>query len=365
MILEVFSATREMDKGQWTVNKLYRIYTEQWLKTEAAKADSILRWSEKATLLQEVAWHTYHALSQHVTITYDELAVFIQTIKSRYSDKTDAQLVDDLCFRTLLCVSEGENYTFLHKSFQEYYMARYVFECMRSRGQQASSWEKIEQAPSTSLQFDIALFLKQMLKESTPVEKELITTNLVNVYQRNCTEDQLSLTIRQQASHYLTSLGSLRAIQFLERLCGEEPNKWVQRGILVGLALYCGRSDMLDRYIQFVRTDHEAEVINLGYHLVYYGDLPPESDYYIQGIEQCEKTVAALFRHLKDKHYQIGWSLDILTLTMLLERQGMSILRESQKDFLNAFFQKDHSDLGKMFQQEKEHLKAILEGAME
>jgi hypothetical protein len=133
---------------------------------------------------------------------------------------------------------------------------------------------------------------------------------------------------------------------------------------MVGLALYCKRRDMMDRYIQIVLTDFEAAAINLGYHLIYYGDLPFGSDYYIQEIEQCEKTVAALFRHLKDKDYQIGWSLDILTLTTLLQRQGTSILRESQKDFLKAFFQKDYSDLGKTFQQENERLKVILEGVL-
>jgi predicted NACHT family NTPase len=47
MILEVFTSARGINEGQWTVNKLYRIYTERWLKMEAAKPDSVLRWSEK------------------------------------------------------------------------------------------------------------------------------------------------------------------------------------------------------------------------------------------------------------------------------------------------------------------------------
>jgi transcriptional regulator with XRE-family HTH domain len=364
MILEIFTSARSVERGQWTVNKLYRIYVEQWLKTEAAKPDSVLRWSEKALLLQEVAWHTYHT-RQHSTFPYEELVACIQAAHGRFSGKTDTQVTDDLCFRTLLCVSEGDNYTFLHKSFQEYFVARYVFECMHAREQQAASWERIEQTLSTSLPFDIALFLKQMLKECTPVEKELVTANLAAVYQRNRTEERRALTIRQQASHYLTSLNFQQAIQFLEHICAEEPDKWVQRGIMVGLALYCRRQDMLDRYVQLVRDDPEAAAINLGYHLVYYGDCAPLTDYHVEEIGTCEKTVAALFRHLEDEHYyQIGWSLDILTLTTLLRRQGVSILQESQQDFLKTFLQRDYSTLGDVFTQEKAQLKMTLEGAL-
>ncbi len=104
---------------------------------------------------------------------------------------------------------------------------------------------------------------------------------------------------------------------------------------------------------------------DLGYHLVYYGDLAPTTDYHIEKIEKCEKTVAALFRHLGDEHYyQIGWALDILTLTTLLQRQGVSILQESQQNFLKTFLQKDYSGLGEVFAQERAQLKMILEGAL-
>lgn len=357
MILEIFTSTKKME-GTWTVNKLYRNYTEGWLKNEAAKPDSVLRWSEKQALLQETAWHTYHVLKQRGTFMYDELMRFIGAYESRYPGRTGVQLVDDLCFRTLLSV-EGEDYAFLHKSIQEYYVARYVWERMRSH-EQEHAWEKIEQALSTSLPFDVALFLKQSLKESTLGEKDAITSNLVKVYQRNQAADPQCIVIRQQASHYLTSLDSPRAIQFLERVCEQESDKWVQRGIMVGLALYCRRQDILDRYVHIVRKDAEAATINLGYHLVYYGDLPTGTDYHVDHIGRCERTIVALFRHLKDKHYyQIGWSLDILTLSALILQKGLSILEENDLAFLNAFCQQKH-DLGPTFQEEKLKLKALL-----
>jgi hypothetical protein len=66
------------------------------------------------------------------------------------------------------------------------------------------------------------------------------------------------------ASHYLTSLGTPRAIQFLEQTYNQEPNNWVQRGIMVGLALYCNKTDILEQYITMIRNDPEVASINLG-----------------------------------------------------------------------------------------------------
>jgi hypothetical protein len=129
---------------------------------------------------------------------------------------------------------------------------------------------------------------------------------------------------------------------------------------MVGLALYCRRQDILDRYVQIVRGDPEAASINLGYHLVYYGDLPTGTDYHAENIVQCEHTIAALFRHFRDEnYYQIGWSLDILTLVSLIEQQGVSILSEDDLMFLDSFCQKEYN-LGPTFQEEKTRLEEIL-----
>jgi transcriptional regulator with XRE-family HTH domain len=368
MILEVFTDPKEMDEGQWSITKLYQKYTKGWLRREAAKPDSVLKWNEKATLLQEVAWFSYmersasssaYYMRQHIAMTHAELWAFAQSIAFRFPGVTDHQLFDDLCFRTLLGISEGETYAFLHKSLQEYYVARYVFECMHGR-----DLEAIERVLQTSLPFDVALFLKDILKESGSYEKSLVTGNLINVYQRHRTDDQRSITIRQQASHYLTSLGIEPAIRFLEQICGEEPNKWVQRGIMVGLALYSSRAPMLENYIRIIREDQEAAAINLSYHLIYYSDQEQRVDAALQRVDQCDNTVKALFRHLREDRYKNGWSLDILTLSTLLERRGMSILQAQtwQIPFLKNFLRKDHSELGDIFQQEKDRLQRLLEG---
>jgi transcriptional regulator with XRE-family HTH domain len=364
MILEIFTDPQEVGEEHWSVNELYKKYSERWLKHEASKPDSTLKWNEKAALLQEMAWQTTMGYSlQHTTFPIEELHAFVQQVLPRYREVTEAQLLDDLCFRTLLGAAEESTYTFLHKSFQEYYAARYVFECMRRRG----DLEAVERVLRTSLPFDIATYLKKMLRESSPHEKSIIAANLISAYQQNQMQAQESTTIRQQATYYLSNLRIESAIRFLEGICQEEPNKWVQRGIILGLALYAGKAEMLEQYIQTIREDAQAATINTNYHLIYYGDQPGNLealDAPEQTIIHSEKTVAALFRHLQNERYRNGWALDLFTLSTLIELRGPPILSAHTwyLPFLKQFLETNHSDQGAALLQEKERLKNLIEG---
>jgi transcriptional regulator with XRE-family HTH domain len=362
MILEIFTNTEDLNEKQWSITELYRQYTERWLKHEAAKPDAVLKWHEKATLLQEVAWQAT-VESSHAIFTLEELHTFTHSNITKYTGRTEAQLLEDLCFRTLLGVAEDSNYAFLHKSFQEYYAARHVFACMRRR----NALDAIEQVLRASLPFDIATYLKKMLRESEPHEKSLIATNLINIYRRNQQQSQTAVTIRQQATYYLSNLRTDTAAHFLESIYQQESNKWVQRGIMLGLALYAGKAEMLEQYLQIIREDTQAATINTIYHLIYYGDQAGNLealDAPEQTITHSEKTVAALFRHLQNKRYQNGWALDLFTLSTLLELQGPSILSTHtwHLPFLKQFLETNHPDHRASLLQEKKRLQQLIEG---
>ena len=47
MILQIFASAGNLDEKQWSITKLYRRYSERWLKHEASKPDSVLKWNEK------------------------------------------------------------------------------------------------------------------------------------------------------------------------------------------------------------------------------------------------------------------------------------------------------------------------------
>jgi hypothetical protein len=190
---------------------------------------------------------------------------------------------------------------------------------------------------------------------------------LIAAYRQNALGDRRSATVRENASHYLAFLGTPEAIVFLERAYEAEPDKWVQRGMMVGLALLCKRNNILDRYIDLLHHDPEAASINIGYHLVYYGDQAPEDGYYDRGGQRCEGTLRSIFRRLKSDYYRSGWVLDLLTLRTLLEQRGVTILNADKhyRPFLAAFLSSDYQKQQKngVFVREARRLQEILEGA--
>src|SRR5579884_112663 len=376
MMLDVFTDPKEIHETGWTIIKLYRKYTEKWLKNEAAKPGSVLKWNEKAILLQELAKLTYSSkisnassrgnLNQNITFTQSDLISLAKQITNKYSHITESQILDDLCFHTLLVVSEGEIYSFLHKSFQEYYVAKYIVECMRSREQDMAAINAVEEVFQEFLPWDVGTFLKGILisDEVSFYDKDRIVDMLIKVYERNKKNDFRSATIRQHASHYMALLGTRRANQFLEQAWKSEQDKWVQRGMMVGLSLYCDREDILEQYIKIIRSDKEAASINIGYYLVYYGDQDQELGYTDLGGENCDRTIQAIFRRLKKEKFRVGWVLDMLTLSTLLEQRGLKVLSSYQEQllFLQEFLQRNHQNMSDVFLEEKNRLEKILRG---
>jgi hypothetical protein len=237
--------------------------------------------------------------------------------------------------------------------------------CKKEQGSDAI--RAVEAVFQAFLPWDIGNFLKGILVsgEVTPSEKDVIVTLLMKVYQQHKQDDPRSITLRQHASHYMALLATKSARQFLEQAWHQETDKWVQRGMMVGLALYCDREDILEQYIKMIRTDPETASLNIGYYLVYYGDQPQEAGYHDQGGETCEGTIQAIFRRLQDDRYRKGWALDLLTLATLIEQRGIKVLSSHQQhwDFLWQFCQQDYQDLGDLFQEEKNHVYTILQGA--
>jgi len=372
MILDVFTDSREMIEVEWSMAKLYEAYTEKWLKNEAMKPDSVLRWHDKAELIEEVAWSTYRAkwpstyaygdrLYQTVVFTRGDLSGFLQQNAIRYQHIPFVRLIDDICLRTFLIGSYGGYYYFIHKSFQEFYVAKRIFKNMR---------HSIEQAAEALREFipvEVATFLKDMLiaRDLSEYEKRLITNILIETYQQHPGSDQESLLIRQHVAHYLARLGTQRAVQFLEQAYEREPNKWVLRSIMVGLALFCNKAEILDQYIDILHKDPEAASINIGYHLVYYGDQSLEEGYYDQGGKKCDGTVRAIFRHLRREKHKPAWALDLLTLRSLLETRGLAILEANSEylPFLRDFLNEDHKGQSRTFHREKQLLEAALRRA--
>jgi predicted NACHT family NTPase len=223
MMLDVFADSQEILEIEWNMAKLYEVYTEKWLKNEAAKPDSVLRWHEKAALMEEIGWAMYQAgapssysygdkLYQTITFTRTDLIKYLQPHVIQYQHIPFAQIVDDMCLRTFLIGSYGDYYYFLHKSFQEYYVAKHILTSMRYSAENAA------QALQVSTPAEVAAFLKDMLgsKHIPKHDKDLIVSDLIVTYQQNNGSDLRSLIIREHASYYLARSGTQKAITTAE-----------------------------------------------------------------------------------------------------------------------------------------------------
>src|SRR5205807_3374305 len=194
MMLDIFTDIKDFSKEPWSIDKLYRKYSEKWLKHEAAKSNSVLRWNEKIQILEEIAWTTYSTKAsdqqpyhpiQSVTFTYQSIEPTVKHFTNHYSPITRSQILDDLCFRTLLIISEGENYYFIHKSFQDYFAARYIFNNLKNKEKDDIAINNIEEVLQILIPFDIGIFLKHFLEEKDTFisDKNLVANNLIKAYQ--------------------------------------------------------------------------------------------------------------------------------------------------------------------------------------
>lgn len=367
MITDILSRRSTAKNYDWSSVKLYAEYTQNWLKNEARK--SVLAWDDKSRLLEQIAWELFTAKlpstlaygdTQKITISRDELRILLAALDMEKQLQLSLNdILDDVCAHTLLAHS-AENYHFVHRSFQEYYVAKYVF------GNVKAGSESAQRVLCQPLPVEIATFLKEMLDPGflQPTDIEIITNNLVTAYRASEHDDsEARITLREQAGYYLSRMQTERAAAILEQIATTETNKFVQRGIIVGLIYTFKRENIVDEYLERLHTDAEADAINIGYHLEYYGDQAPQGDHRDKQGPRCERTVAAILRHLKnpDEH-RIGWALDLLTLRRLLETrgQGLSTCLAADLAYLQQFLDVRSEDRAAL-KKEKSLLKARLE----
>lgn len=383
MVLDIIFQSHRMLKINWSKAKLYDTYTKKWLKNEASKSDSKLRWNEKSEFLEEIAWLIYKKNNpasnayddefyQTMKLTQKEIYELIETFNS-YTQPTPlaqvvksiplAQIVEDICNRSLL-IGDYNNYCFTHKSFQEYYIAKHIIKCMEKNAEELARTLK-ESTPA-----EIADFLEDILQEDAKYKhgNSLIADNLIEAYKRNSGESYSSLTIREHACYYLACMGTQKATQFLEQTYMNETNKWVQRGMLVGLGIFCNREDIIEKYIDMLDKDSEAASINIGFNLAYCGDRSLEEafkeGFCDNGESNCDGLIRETFHHLRSEKYQAGWALDLFTLRTILQdkRRGIFALNVNRENipFLNEFLSNDHIGRCTMFHRERTLLQEIL-----
>jgi hypothetical protein len=311
------------------------------------KPGNIIKPIDKHRFMEEVAWDMIREskfdqdadANFSTSITRGNLIGLLESFKKQpigqlYASHSLEALLEDIVQYTFLYSIPGtDHYFFSHETFQEFYAAKYVFRSLLLGSEPAQNVLR------QHLPVEIAGLLKELLRAKSLSEKERnkIESHLESAYHAGSgAEGQL---LREQACYYLACLGNDHSIKFLEEIIATEPDLFVQRGILIGLGILCKRQDMIDRYLSSLHANTDADSINIGYHLIYYGDSPFEENYVDNGQKKCAGTIRAILRHLESEQYSYGWSLDMLTLRRLIETRGADVLEQEQLNKVRKFLE--------------------------
>lgn len=111
---------------------LYKLYTKKWIDREFAKGE--FRWliskKEKLSFMTEIAWEML--LRGNLTIHFSELADWVRRHLALSSPETVDYFAHDLRTCTFLARDDFGNYSFIHRSFMEYFVAVKMVERLKA-----------------------------------------------------------------------------------------------------------------------------------------------------------------------------------------------------------------------------------------
>ncbi|WP_158304574.1 NACHT domain-containing protein [Thermococcus barophilus] len=331
----------------WNIYQLYFHYVTNIIAYETNKKQkhAKLDIDTKQKILTDLAGFLFKQNRTYFTI--DEL----KEITNRFG--VDVSLKDvkyNICNHSLIR-SQGEHeYSFIHTSFQDYYTAKYIVKVLE--------YEKIKEGTEIlkiHISSDIERFLKYMLKSLQKNAIEKVALSLKTIYNKidlesinnnPKTKREISEIImgKQQTAHYLAILIPYLSEDIKEDienfLIGKlrtETNKFITRGIRVGLFRHANRKDILKEYLRLLEKDWEEREVNCGYYLMYYGD--QVRSYIDLGKKDCENTVRNIIRHFLSINHKAGWPLDLITFRQcILQNEERRRLVISKGYLLEALY---------------------------
>lgn len=350
MILDLWLDPQARTSEVSDLLSLYQIFVNSWLRREALKAGSTLSHEEKHELLEHIAWHFHDearvAGERAAPFTIGALRTLLG-IEMKTDRRRTRALTDDLLHRSLLVLrretlasAEDHSVEFSHRLFHEYFVATRLFAFL------AREPERLIDAFGHFLSPEVSDFLKELLLrvQRQPRSRERIVANCITALEglKGAPTQMRSHRVRiarQQLYYYLGNLRDDHAIDYVTARIDTERDRWVQRGMIIGLA-FGGVSAPLDDYVSALRRERETGTmppvlneVNWGFHLSFFGDQPldsrrPDVD---RRLPDCGKTVRRLLYQLGTVTDRANWRLNLYTLVDLARHRS-----ESRNDFDNT-----------------------------
>jgi hypothetical protein len=266
-----------------------------------------------------------------------------QKLRMQYKKRFN-NAYDDLIERTLLIEEELPNslepitLRFLHKSFQEFFVANYLFDIMMNdSGQMANDFQRF-------ISPEVSEFLKECINRlhGHKAKIEKIVQNSILSFNANINnETPRNRMARQQIAYYLGNIKDNSASSFLIKQIDLESDLWIRRGIIIGLS-FGGFTKYLDEYVDLLyneRANNAEELcvenhVNIGFTLSFFGDQPfnvlePDCD---QKMTSCKNSMERLLYQLGTDTDMGSWRLNLYTFIDLFKYRY--IAKEDVRSFL-------------------------------
>ncbi|MFY9619453.1 MAG: tetratricopeptide repeat protein [Pyrinomonadaceae bacterium] len=213
VLLEIIIKTISEIRGKVThINaaKLYQIYTDFWMDREYDDKGDV-RWlitrSEKELFVSELAWTMLMIDNLHPEIHFSQLSERVRSYFNLEKASEIEYFSSDIRFCSYLVHSASDgNYKFIHKSFMEYFSARYIYQALFVDGNVSRI---ITDRPITD---EVFFFLSQMVGLG---EIDLMRKFSKDEEDRTNKEFVIDLATRvlQQSVKFYEHRGSLRAVE--------------------------------------------------------------------------------------------------------------------------------------------------------
>jgi hypothetical protein len=333
MALDIFLAKSSDLSAVNGILPLYHGYVSGLLRREAARAGSVLPAEEKLSLLEKLAFEFYDERSlgtnEEAQLTIDEFYRTIRDYHPRRDDLSAEQIAEDLRSHSLLYI-DGASFSqfepgtlrFVHKSFQEYLVASYVFHSM------LASPQACIRAFQSYFTVEIGEFLKEYLQGADRRMRGIVGANGLAAYELSSHDPRApeskqarDRTRRSVLGYYLGNLGLPEIRAALREKLLIEPDRWIRRSLTIGLGIG-GEPSVIDNYVEVLACERDGpgpypeNDVNNGFNLTYFGDQPfdllhPEID---RGGPRCAKTISWLIYSLQAESDRGSWRLDLYSI---------------------------------------------------
>lgn len=347
------------DNGRSIKNivELYEQYSYNWIRNEIWRIhgkyilDETI-WDDPTpimNILARVSWR-YHDFafagrfenSDRVYFSYREIEVCLYEIKNEMrflinDTESIRALAKFIVNHTFFITDSSEHLYFIHKSFYEYFTAKFIFDLLINSD---ADFSAITMAHSSLLSPEVSELIKEHIKniENLRNMQHCILNNCIKSLDclRNG-DDIIKLDIagrrmsKQQIIYHMGLIKLNESSIQLMNILRDETDLLIKRGIIIGLA-FSGDEYELQRYIDRMRKEQKQRrpwkenEVNIGFSLSFFGDQPydnyaPEID---QNLPHCKNTVERLVYQLSTDIDRPSWRCNLYTLVYLFDKRPIS-----------------------------------------